>query len=408
MPTNYKPGAETEARPYVYDVFLSHHSSDKPLVEMIAARLEDEAGLKPFLDKWHLVPGEPWEEELEKALDQGATCAVFLGSSGLGAWHNEEMRAALDERVRNRSFRVVPILLPGAGPKDKATLPRFLRRLTWVDFRAGLDGQEAFHRLVAGIKGLPPGRQPASLKAAPPPSQLSKQSTTAAAARKKEKQGGLELWQIVVGAVLALLLSTSFIAAAIPRYKLLIQSPAFKKDGVYEVPAGAVTIGWVISKEQWFREVDVSGAYADVRIKKYGEEKEDRIPDAPGEVTVNLPPGIYEVHVDAVAHNRSEIIPLHVSASSENPKPETAELTGTVVDQNDKAIQGAQVTIDEMPGMKPVETDSEGHFVIIDVPRKYNDRVKVRVVKEGYLPNPYTQIVVIGASPPRIKLRGIK
>jgi hypothetical protein len=141
-----------------YDVFLSHNSADKPLVERLATRLQDEGGMSPFLDKWHLVPGEPWQEALEKALDGSATCAVFLGPSGLGTWENEEMRAALEERVRNQHFRVIPVLLPGAYPKDPDTLPRFLRRLTWVDFSSGIDDTEAFHRLVAGIRGQAPGR----------------------------------------------------------------------------------------------------------------------------------------------------------------------------------------------------------------------------------------------------------
>src|SRR5262249_53912846 len=141
-----------------YDVFLSHNGNDKPSVERLALRLETEAGVRPFLDKWHLVPGEPWQEALEKALDDSATCAVFLGSHGLGPWENEEMRSALDERVREQSLRVIPVLLPGANPKDEKTLPRFLRRLTWVDFRAGINDHEAFRRLVAGIRGEAPGR----------------------------------------------------------------------------------------------------------------------------------------------------------------------------------------------------------------------------------------------------------
>jgi hypothetical protein len=58
-----------------YDVFLSHNSTDKPAVEALARRLSDEAGLSPFLDKWHLVPGEPWQEALEEALDKSRTCA---------------------------------------------------------------------------------------------------------------------------------------------------------------------------------------------------------------------------------------------------------------------------------------------------------------------------------------------
>lgn len=142
---------------YKYDVFLIHSNFDKASVEGLAVQL-DEAGLKPFLDMWHLVPGEPWQEALEDALDQSEICAVFLGPSGLGPWENEEMRDALDERVRNKFRRVIPVLLPGANPKDAKTLPHFLRRLTWVDFRNGIDDNKAFRRLIAGITGQPPGR----------------------------------------------------------------------------------------------------------------------------------------------------------------------------------------------------------------------------------------------------------
>ena len=68
-----------------YDVFLSHASADKPAVERLARKLRDEK-LEPFLDKWHLVPGEPWQEALEEALDQSRTCAVFLGSGTRCNW----------------------------------------------------------------------------------------------------------------------------------------------------------------------------------------------------------------------------------------------------------------------------------------------------------------------------------
>ena len=139
-----------------YDVFLSHNSADKPLVERLARKLRD-VGLSPFLDKWHLIPGEAWQEALEEALDQSQTCAVFLGPEGIRAWHNEELRAALEERAANRDFRVIPVLLPGASMPERKVLPRFLRRLTWVDFRRGIDEDEAFHQLVSGVRGVAPG-----------------------------------------------------------------------------------------------------------------------------------------------------------------------------------------------------------------------------------------------------------
>jgi hypothetical protein len=47
-----------------YDVFLSHNSVDREAVEVIARGLREEARLEPFLDRWHLVPGEPWQEAL--------------------------------------------------------------------------------------------------------------------------------------------------------------------------------------------------------------------------------------------------------------------------------------------------------------------------------------------------------
>lgn len=139
-----------------YDVFLSHATADKPAVEFLARKLREQ-GIEPFLDKWHLIPGEPWEEALEEALDESQTCAVFLGPTGIGGWQNEEMRSELAARVRDKTHRVIPVLLPGSFEPRKEELPRFLARLNWVDFRAGLDDEEAFRRLVSGIRGIAPG-----------------------------------------------------------------------------------------------------------------------------------------------------------------------------------------------------------------------------------------------------------
>jgi hypothetical protein len=67
------------------------------------------------------------------------------------------MRVALNQRVRDPDFRVIPVLLPDASMPERSRLPPFLARLTWVDFRAGLDDADAFYRLVCGIKGVAPG-----------------------------------------------------------------------------------------------------------------------------------------------------------------------------------------------------------------------------------------------------------
>ena len=133
-----------------YDVFLSHNSADKPAVEEVAHRLI-QAGLQPWLDTWNLIPGAPWQEGIEEALTASTSVAVFVGPSGISPWHNEELRDALDRAVRSRDdYRVIPVLLPGAA---ESSVSGFLARRVWVDFRSGLDAEDAFGRLVAGVKG---------------------------------------------------------------------------------------------------------------------------------------------------------------------------------------------------------------------------------------------------------------
>ena len=145
---------------FLYDVFLSHSSADKPAVEELAHRLR-ESGLEPWLDKWNLVPGEAWQPALEEALRDSATCVVFVGPSGFGDWQHEEMRAAIARRVSSQQgpekFRVIPVLLPGAVRGDGSKLPGFLTATTWVEFSKTLDDDDAFRRLERAIRGLPPG-----------------------------------------------------------------------------------------------------------------------------------------------------------------------------------------------------------------------------------------------------------
>lgn len=140
-----------------YQVFLSHNSKDKPAVQWLAERLEDEANLRVFLDVWELVPGTPWQENLEQALEQSQTVAVFLGPHGISSWLNKEMRDAINRQASNPNRRVIPVILPGPN-MESVDIPNFLSQTTWVDFRNGLDDPNALRRLISGITGEAPGR----------------------------------------------------------------------------------------------------------------------------------------------------------------------------------------------------------------------------------------------------------
>jgi len=137
--------------PDEFDVFLSHNSRDKPLVEEIAARLRAR-GLRAWLDKWELRPGFPWQEGIEEGVRTSHAGAVFVGAAGLGAWQEPEMRAFIT-RSRRQKVPVIPVLLPDCPDSPQLTL--FLEAFTWVDLRDGLT-EDGLNQLVWGITGKKP------------------------------------------------------------------------------------------------------------------------------------------------------------------------------------------------------------------------------------------------------------
>lgn len=131
-----------------FDVFLSHNSRDKPVVEEIGTWLKGQ-GLRVWLDKWELRPGFPWQEGLEEGAQTSRAAAVFVGAEGLGSWQEPEMRAFVARSKRER-MPVIPVLLPGCPESPQLTL--FLEELTWVDLRNGVN-PEGLAQLLWGITG---------------------------------------------------------------------------------------------------------------------------------------------------------------------------------------------------------------------------------------------------------------
>ena len=141
-------------------VFLSYNSDNEAnhdFVEALARRLQGDARLSFWFAPWHSVPGVPVQEQMEEALGQAQACAVFIDSaSQIVGWQNEQMRIAIQTRVEDESsYRIIPVLLPGATRPSRRALPPFLRRYEMVEFHSPED-EPAFKRLLAGILGIPP------------------------------------------------------------------------------------------------------------------------------------------------------------------------------------------------------------------------------------------------------------
>ena len=139
----YTPGEEL----HMHDVFISHSSQDKPMVERLARALQQE-GLKPWFDKWDLAPGDRWREALEQAILDAPALLVCYGPSGTGPWQAEEVRVAIEQAVKDLSRRVIPVWLPDY-PANLET-PLFLRGFQAMDLR-GLWDEGVIEELVRAI-----------------------------------------------------------------------------------------------------------------------------------------------------------------------------------------------------------------------------------------------------------------
>lgn len=157
-------------------VFLSYSDENQSFVESLALRLRADARLSFWFGPWHSIPGISIQEQMEEALGEAQSCAVFISSDRIQGWQNEQMRAAIVTRVEDEpDYRVIPVLVPGATKPKRRDLPRFLRLYEMVEFHAA-DDELAFKRLLAGILGVPPidvegfiDSERANAQLAPPP-----------------------------------------------------------------------------------------------------------------------------------------------------------------------------------------------------------------------------------------------
>jgi hypothetical protein len=139
--------------PYSYDVFISYSRADQAVANRLNEWLSAQ-GLRTFYDRQELAPGLPWVAALEQAIAASGAVAILFGPQGIGNTQQYEIELALVRQTGNRSFPVIPVLLPGSDNPPVG----FLQLLTWADMRAGhdlLDCPAELQALLAAIRREP-------------------------------------------------------------------------------------------------------------------------------------------------------------------------------------------------------------------------------------------------------------
>lgn len=126
---------------FLYDVFLSHNSKDKPRVRKLAERLK-KAGLRVWFDEWNTQPGNIVAEKVYDGLNQSRVLVLCVSRNALASdWVTLERTTVLHRDPADEWRRFIPLLL------ESCELPDTLKLYKYVDFHA--EDEAAFAELVA-------------------------------------------------------------------------------------------------------------------------------------------------------------------------------------------------------------------------------------------------------------------
>ena len=131
-----------------FDVFLCHHSIDKPWVIRFKETLEQK-GLRVWLDKDEIRPGDLFAKALENGISSSRAVAIIVSPESLASsWVEEEYYRALSLATSKRhNLRLIPVLL------RRANLPGFLSSRHWIECHEGVTLDHVAQQLIWGISG---------------------------------------------------------------------------------------------------------------------------------------------------------------------------------------------------------------------------------------------------------------
>lgn len=112
-----------------YKAFLSHKSSDKPVVECIGEHLLS-SGVGVFFDEWDISGGDSIPEAIEQAITECNILVYALSPASVKSkWVKTEYHSFLYRKINANTLRIIPVLLADCEK------PALIAPLKHIDFR---------------------------------------------------------------------------------------------------------------------------------------------------------------------------------------------------------------------------------------------------------------------------------
>lgn len=144
-------------------LFLSHSSTDTEAARFLKEKIENNPlahtkKLKVWLDITDLIPGRPWQNQIERILDNESTAfAVYIGHSGVAKWVEPEVRLALSRAIREEGeYPFIPIISKEA--QSCSSLPGFVKQFHAI--KDPLNNPDELQKLISTILEEPKSLAP--------------------------------------------------------------------------------------------------------------------------------------------------------------------------------------------------------------------------------------------------------
>jgi len=113
-------------------VFLCYASQDRPAVYELYNRLKSEDWINPWMDKEKILPGQDWNFEIGKAIQQADSIIVCLSQESVmkEGYIQKEFKTALNlaEEKPEGTIFIIPLRLDNCQP------PSQFQKYQWVDY----------------------------------------------------------------------------------------------------------------------------------------------------------------------------------------------------------------------------------------------------------------------------------
>jgi diguanylate cyclase (GGDEF)-like protein len=130
-------------------VFLCHSSTDKPAARDSYKFLSSEPWIEPWFDEESLKPGQDWEFEIEKAIDNADVVIVFLSRSSLTkeGFIQKEIKHVFDKADEKPpgTLYIIPVRV------EECDVPKRLAHLHWIDISTD-NNNKWFSRLLDSLE----------------------------------------------------------------------------------------------------------------------------------------------------------------------------------------------------------------------------------------------------------------